>query len=160
MLTQEEARNLFEYRDGTLYWRVNRPHNKRAGKIAGTLNRDGRWSVSVNNKRYLCYRIIFLMHYGHIPEFIDHVNGDPKDNSIENLREATRNQNAHNAKMLRTNTSGVKGVHWHKRKNKWCASVTVNGVAVHVGYFKDIEKAAEAVQAAREKHHGEFARHN
>ena len=100
------------------------------------------------------------MHHGYMPEFVDHINGNPQDNRIVNLREATSSQNAHNQRLRSTNSSGVKGVCWYPRYGMWRGQIVVKGATVHVGYFKDISEAAEAVRVAREKHHGEFARHN
>ena len=49
---------------------------------------------------------------------IDHIDGNSKNNKIENLREATLSQNCQNQKIRNTNTSGTKGVWFHKQSNK------------------------------------------
>jgi len=63
--------------------------------------------------------LIFLYHHGYLPKFVDHIDGNKKNNRIENLREATKSQNAMNQKVSTRNTSGIKGVMWHKRDKKW-----------------------------------------
>jgi hypothetical protein len=159
-LTQALANELFEYSDGVLYWKVARCNNRiKAGDRAGRLSWQGYWETGINGKKYGNHRLIFLMKNGYLPSLIDHIDGNPKNNLIENLREATYEQNNHNAKLHIGNTSGVKGVHWHKRSKKWLARVGVSGRRTHVGYYSTIEEASKAVQEAREKLHGEFANH-
>ena len=158
MLTQEEALKLFEYKDGVLYNKVQR-HRAKAGDAVGSPMKKGHLRCHIKNELYLVHRIIYLMHHGYMPEFVDHINGNPQDNRIVNLREATSSQNAHNQRLRSTNSSGVKGVCWYPRYGMWRGQIVVKGATVHVGYFKDISEAAEAVRVAREKHHGEFTRH-
>jgi hypothetical protein len=57
------------------------------------------------------------------------------------------------------NTSGVKGVSWNRRDQKWQAKIVVNGRSRAVGTFIDLEAAKEAVRAARERAFGEYACH-
>ena len=64
-----------------------------------------------------------------------------------------------NAKKRSDNTSGIKGVSLDKRSGKWLARCTVAGKKNHIGLFKDINDAAEAVRLFRENNHGEFANH-
>ena len=159
MLTVEYVCSLFEYIDGDLYWRVNRGPSK-AGDKAGSKNNTGYLHVSIDSKLYKNHRIIWLMHNGSSPKFVDHIDGDPLNNKIENLRGATQSQNMMNLKTPRTNTSGIKGVSWYKPRRKWRVSVTVNGKQKSFGCFDDIELAELVAIEARNKYHGEFARHN
>lgn len=100
------------------------------------------------------------MHHGPIPEgmVIDHINGYPWDNRIENLRLASRAQNNANAVLSTRNTSGFKGVSRKSGKQKWVASLQVDGSDVHIGCFDTAEEAAKAYAEAAKKHFGEFAR--
>ena len=99
------------------------------------------------------------MHKGYLPKTIDHINGDKLDNRIENLRAATVGQNQHNRKTNANNTSGYKGVSWNKGCNKWLSQIKLEGKRIHLGYFDNLEEAAEVVRKAREELHGDFAHH-
>jgi hypothetical protein len=79
---------------------------------------------------------------------IDHINGNKLDNRRENLRIASRSLNMHNVPKRVTNTSGYKGVTWHKAANKWCAQIMINYKNHYLGLFENIE---EAVRARRKK---------
>lgn len=92
-------------------------------------------------------------------EYVDHINGNGLDNRRENLRLATKATNGANRGKPATNTSGYKGVSWHKRDETWQAFISVNGKRIHLGCFDTPELANEAVIKAREKYHGEFANH-
>lgn len=91
---------------------------------------------------------------------VDHRNGNSLDCRRSNLRDATVAENLRNRGMLRSNTSGVKGVTWSARAKKWKASLWAGGAEIHLGYFVSKDDAGAIVRAEREKLHGEFARHN
>ena len=99
------------------------------------------------------------MFNGYLPKFIDHIDCNPSNNKIENLREATFSQNQHNTKKRITNTSGVKNVHWYKPLKKWMVYIMINKKRKHLGYFNNIELAELVAQEARNKYHGKYARH-
>lgn len=87
----------------------------------------------------------------------DHINGNKLDNRRKNLRICTQAQNNANARMRRDNTSGVRGVVWHKRLEKWQAQITVNGKCLYLGMFVDMKDAIEARRKAARDIHGDFA---
>ena len=97
-----------------------------------------------------------------VPEgmFIDHINGDRWDNRRKNLRFATPKDNAHNHRLAKNSTSGYKGVYFEKRRNKYCAHITVNRKKMHLGYFSDPKTAAMAYDRAAVLYFGEFASPN
>ena len=148
----------FEYREGNLYWKVKRSRMK-IGDLAGAIDDKGYRVVSWNSKTYKVHRLIFIMFNGYLPKFIDHIDGNPANNRIENLRPATMRENLCNTRMRINNTSGVKGVSWHKPTNKWQVKLHIDGKATHIGLYDTVEQAKEIADATRLKHHGEFARY-
>ena len=157
-LSQDLLNELLEYRDGNLFWKVNRPHVKK-GELAGRLSDKGYWRITFCNRIYKAHRLIFLMHKGYLPVEIDHIDGNKLNNRIDNLREATRAQNIFNRGLMKTNTSGVKGVSWSKERNKWEVQMYVDGKKHNIGRFENLEVAKAMAIAFRQQHHGEFANH-
>jgi len=89
--------------------------------------------------------------------YVDHINGDGLDNRRANLRPATVAQNNMNRGFQRNSTTGFKGVNFYRRTGRWRASLGINGVTRHLGYFDSPEAAALAYDAAALAHYGEFA---
>lgn len=87
---------------------------------------------------------------------VDHINHDVKDNRKSNLRICTKPQNNWNAKTPTNNTSGVKGVHYNKRKNKWSASITVNNKVIFLGYYSNKEDATKVRKEAEKQYFEDF----
>ncbi len=87
----------------------------------------------------------------------DHINFETLDNRRSNLRVATASENGSNRRLLRGNTSGLKGVTWHKRDRKWQAAIGVGNGKKYLGYFDTAEQAHEAYCKAAAEVHGEFA---
>ena len=157
--TPETLKQLFEYKDGNLYWRESNGRAK-AGSLAGcSTNSDKYIRVRINNKLHLIHRVIFFMHHGYSPKEIDHIKCDRTDNRIENLREATGGQNQKNRGKQKNNTSGYKNVTWHKTQKKWQVGMHFNKKFKLIGRFDDLELADLVAQEARNKYHGEFVRH-
>lgn len=75
---------------------------------------------------------------------IDHKNRIKTDNRLANLREVTRSINAHNTKLFSTNTSGYKGVAFHKASKSWRASIRLENKDHYLGYFSTPEDAYSA----------------
>ena len=159
MITQELLNSLFEYKEGVLYWKVNRTANKIKGTKAGCLDGRGYLQTKINNVLYKNHRLIFLMHHGYLPKVIDHIDGNPLNNNFANLREASTSQNVMNAKLYCTNKSGIKNVCWNKKHKKWVVKLQINKKRIHFGMFEDIELAELVAHEARDKYHQNFARH-
>ena len=86
----------------------------------------------------------------------DHIDGDGLNNVRENLRGCTAAENQRNRGKQRNNTSGEKGVSWHKRDRKWHARIMLNGKSKHLGCFNNPQAAKEAYAKAARELHGEF----
>lgn len=83
---------------------------------------------------------------------IDHINHDKIDNHIENLRIVSHSDNLKNLSLRSDNKTGISGVCWHSKQNKWQASINVNGRMKYLGVFDCIEKATEARKIAEFEH--------
>ena len=155
MISQIELKSLFDYVNGKLVAKTN-SNKRKIGYTFCTVTKKGYLKGSVNGKQYREHRLIFLYHHGYMPLQVDHIDGNPANNLIENLRPATSAQNNQNRKA--TGASKIKGVVWHKQSKKWTASICVNRKSVHLGSFLFIEEAALVANKARQLAHGEFYR--
>ena len=79
---------------------------------------------------------------------VDHLNRDKLDNRRSNLRLADQSVNGLNKGKLSSNTSGHRGVYYHKHSGLWMAKVVLRGKQL-VKYFKT---KGEAVRAVRKLH--------
>ena len=157
---QQRLNELFEYKDGELFWKVDRGAVKCKGKKAGAVNQGYRIINSAAIGGYMpVHRVIWVMHNGDAPECLDHINGNKLDNRIENLRPATRSQNGFNITAMTTNNSGAKNVSWRGDTNKWRVTLMVSGNKMSFGHYDDLELAELVAHEARCKYHGEFANH-
>ena len=112
----EEVKEVWEYREGNLYWREN-PHPIRKfdlSKPAGCINSIGYRVINYKRVLYPAHRLIFAYHKGYFPKEVGHKNGIPSDNRIENLEDVTHSQNMMNQGCM--NVLGFK--HIYKQKNK------------------------------------------
>ncbi|MFG1461756.1 AP2 domain-containing protein [Xanthobacter sp. DSM 24535] len=91
---------------------------------------------------------------------VDHIDGNGLHNRRPNLRACTHAQNLRNRGLMRSNTSGYKGIYFDRCSGRWRAELRIDGRRKHVGYFDTAELAAAAYDAEALKLHGEFARTN
>lgn len=144
---------------GIFRWKV-KSCRMAIGSIAGYKRRDGYIQIVIKRNPYLAHRLAWIYEFGDLLDFdIDHINGIRCDNSISNLRKATRTQNNQNRKINKNSISGVKGVGWSSLKNKWVARCTVDGKRIYLGSFDDISSAENVVREFREKNHKSFFNH-
>jgi len=154
MITQEQVKQLFDYDENGYFVRKS---NK---KIAGSIDNKNYFRLTICQKSYQLHRVIWLWHYGELPtNDVDHIDGNPSNNKIENLRLATRSENLGNTKIQKNNTTGFKGVSFYKRTCKFQSRIQKNKKLVHLGFFDTPEEAHEAYKQAAIKHFGEFARY-
>jgi len=141
------------------FGRVRRKRDEYEPKITfdkGT----GYYRVYLNGKLYLLHR---LLAQAFIPNpegkpFVDHIDGNPLNNALSNLRWATATENQRNSKKRKDNTSDFRGVSFHKASGKWQAQIYVNGKNNHLGLYDTPEEAAAAYEKAARKEFGEFYR--
>jgi len=180
-ITPEICRQLLRYEPetGLFFWharpremfesdRIFRSWNtKWAGMAAlNTIRCDEKTGYAcfiggIFNRKHKAHRVAWAMSYGEWPDEIDHINGDALDNRINNLRSVTHHENCLNRRMPRDNQSGVFGVYWSKRHNRWLAKIKIPATRryKHLGLFDNIEAASSAVEAGKlmygyHKNHG------
>jgi len=160
--TIEELNRRFRYDavSGLLYIKNSTNPRTKVGEICGYRGPNGYLRVKINYKPFMVHRVIWAMVHGAWPkEMIDHINGARDDNRLENLRDATCSENLWNQGIAKNNKSGVKGVSWSAQNQKWKAVVKFKRKPNFIGYFNTLEDADAAIREAREKLHGQFARH-
>jgi len=160
--TQAELKAQYSYDSDTGQFTALRDEldgRWKAGRIAGTTS--GRNQIRLNGQMRRAHRLAWLYVYGEWPDQkyqIDHINGDPSDNRICNLRKATPAQNQANSRRPKNNTTGFKGVTFDKKSGVYRAKIMVNYKTVHLGGFSTAEKAHEAYVKAANEFYGPFAR--
>lgn len=154
--SQKKLQELFYYKDGELYWKERIYHNIDLSKPAGYIDNQRYRVIRIKGKLYQAHRLVWKYHYGKDPkEFIDHIDGNKSNNNMENLREATRQQNSYNRGPQKNNKLGIKGV--RKYGNKYRATIIINGKNKHLGMFNTIEEARLAREEAEKKLFKEFS---
>lgn len=135
--------DVFEYRDGEIYWKCKVSAKTVIGRIAGTITKHGYKKVQVNKKPQYNHRVIWEMHHGKVPEAmeIDHIDGDRSNNLIGNLRCVSRRDNCKNKRLLEKNTSGMHGVRFDEVKGKWVVRIGFGGRNLFFGYFDSKDEA-------------------
>lgn len=162
-LTAERLRERFTYDPATglfkRLFKTRREYKRKTQLSCGWVRDHGYITIMVDGNEYRAHRLAWLYVHGVWPkEDLDHINGDPADNRISNLREATDAQNLANMKTPVTNTSGYKGVQWHKAAQKWTATFKHNGETYYLGLFENKEDARRVYREQIVRVKGEFAR--
>jgi hypothetical protein len=159
-LTAERAREMLHYEPttGVFTWRRSlRGGGASVGKVAGTLRSDGYRQLQVDARVYAAHRVAWLYVHGTWPTAtIDHINGDPADNRISNLRDVPNAINCQNIRAPRSHSkSQVMGVRRTVRNkiNPWYASIVVDGRYVFLGCFQDAAVAGQAYLTAKRALH-------
>lgn len=157
MISQNELIELFIYSKGKLFWNKAKQSIK-LGQEAGCLDDKGYICVTIKGKNYKLHRLIFLYHHGYLPKFIDHIDTNIKNNNIENLRPATKSENACNRTKQKNNTSGIKGISWNKKLKKWRVQCNKDGKSFYLGVYSDINDAELTLLNFRVIIHGQYTR--
>lgn len=138
---------------GVLRWKVATSNAVKVGDVAGTPRKSGHRQIRVDNKIYLCHRVVWAMAHGEWPQGeIDHINGITGDNRLSNLRVVDRRTNAENKRRPQANNrTGFLGVRAHNRG--YAASIRTKGRFVWLGQFDTPEEASAAYIAAKRQIH-------
>ncbi len=153
-LTQTELKLAVEYspNTGDFTTLMNSKRLKRGSKV-GHHDKDGYIQVSVKGKRYRAHRLAVLYMKGYWPENeVDHLNRIRDDNRWMNLEEKGHQCNIRNAKVKSTSKTGISGVSWCVKLDKWRSHIVIDNRQKHLGYFKDFVKAVVARWQAEKKY--------
>lgn len=156
MITQQELYTHFSYNPLTgLFTRKVASRGHAVGEIAGTPMLHGHILIGYKKQKHLAHRLAWYYVNGSWPQNqIDHINGDPSDNRIINLRESTQAENTQNRREASTRSkSGLLGVHWCDRAKKWIAKIMLNKATKYLGSFDNKEEAFDAYLQAKRKLH-------
>ena len=151
MITQSELKEILFYDEVTGYFAR---YLKSIGvwRVVGVKDADY-LQICINHKLYLAHRLAWLYVHGVWPENqIDHIDHNPKNNKIENLREATPQGNQKNRSMNKNNTSGATGVYLDKVSSKLYVQIMINGKNKCLGRFDNLEDAIIARKNAEIKY--------
>ena len=134
--------------------------NERLYKLVKTnqINKYGHQSITIKSVSYPLHRVLMLMQTGNLPEQIDHIDGNPSNNKIQNLRPCNYLQNMANRKINANSTTGVKNVR-RIYNGKYVVTIQINKKKIYLGSFWDLELADLVAREARLKFYGEYARH-
>ena len=168
----ETLQKLIRYEDGKLVWnevsvedqielgvakrersaltRNTKYANKEAGHLFKTSSGTEAIQVRILGKSYYAHRVVYKLLKNEEPELIDHINGNPTDNRIENLRSVDNQTNSRNCKLFNTNTSGHVGVSWNRSNNKWVSYIWKDGRKIILGYYTNIDEAIRARKEAQQ----------
>nr|DAE53860.1 MAG TPA: endonuclease [Caudoviricetes sp.] len=126
-------------------------------RIRCLIANNGYIFVSWRGKKYAAHRLAWFYYHGKWPkEDIDHINGNPSDNSIRNLREATRAQNSHNRRLGKNNTSGLRCVAKNRVNGKYSVRIWRFGQCFSLGEYADKVEAAKVANDFLRKTDEEF----
>lgn len=161
---REVVQALLDYdpATGVFIWKLrldSRRWNTRwAGKSAGSFvcNKQ-RLCIPIGKIRFVAARLAWLHARNElVPDEIDHIDGDPLNNRLANLRAASHSQNLANSTLRKDSSLGIKGITRHRKK--YVAQIQHNGIRVRIGNFNTIEEAAKAYRKLAIRLFGEFAR--
>lgn len=115
--------------------------------------KNGYLVTRVNGRLYRVHQLIWFMTHGVWPEQIDHIDGNPLNNRLENLRACNAAENAQNRVLASNNRSGCPGVSYHIRKRKWEAKIGVDNRYINLGYYAHKSDAMCAYILAKRLYH-------
>lgn len=141
----------YEPDTGHFYWKRSEGKKIRVGERAGHVSRiDER--ISLHGKKYRASHLAIRLTTGEWPPHqVDHINGDPLDNRLVNLRAATQHQNMQNIRRHSRNRLGLLGV--SRARDLFRARIAVDGKDVELGRYRTAEEAHEAYKEAKRKLH-------
>lgn len=153
----------YDVETGHFYWKkIHYSKVRHLGKPAGTFKGEYIFIKVPGFTQLGAHRLAWIYVHGSIPDGmeIDHIDANPANNALANLRPATSRQQKQNKRVQSNNRSGLKGAYYHAchKGKKWRSQIRVGKKLHFLGYFHTPEEAHEAYCAAATLHFGEFAR--
>lgn len=158
-ITQTELKELLTYNTdtGLFTWNALTNPRMRSNGVAGYTRSNGYVLLKLKGRQHLAHRLAWLYVHGHFPDgLLDHIDRDPSNNRIANLRIATSVQNGGNRAINRTNTSGYRGVSYNTAARKFYAFMNTDNKNTYLGSFDTPEAASAVIEARRNELYGEF----
>lgn len=119
-----------------------------------TMMPNGYFTTHINGKSVFLHRAVMKARKGYE---VDHINHNKADCRRSNLRVCTRFENARNRPLQSNNSSGYKGVSWHKKNEMWRARIKSHGKMIELGYYRSAQEAYQKYCEAAKEIHGEYA---
>ena len=150
-LLKELLHIKFDYVNGELVYKQSSNGIKK-GRIAGSIDSRGYKRIYVAGCSYLAHRLIYLYHKGSIPAMIDHIDKNPLNNKIENLRETNHSLNAYNSEVRSNSKCKVKNVYHNELRNLYQVVMVINGRKESFGYYKELKMAKHIAEFIHSKY--------
>ena len=125
-------------KSGIFIWAATGRGVKKNHRAGGIKDAKGYRQIKYRGVKYLEHRLAWFFYYKEWPAGqIDHIDQNPANNRIENLRAVSNQENHRNMKVPKDNTSGAIGVSWNKKAAKWKSFIGVSGVTLYLGLYLD-----------------------
>ena len=158
MIDLETARKTLSYdaETGEVRWKLRIGTRSKIGALVGSAH-DGYLRVKIYGRLYMLHRLVWFIHTGEWPKYeIDHINGNRRDNRIDNLRDVPKRINQQNQHKARaSSTTGLLGVSKCRHRDGFLAQIRVNRKTKHLGFFATEAQAHAAYLAAKSVWHKE-----
>jgi len=149
-MTKERLEELFEYdkSTGNFIRKCTTSSNAKKHTIAGYKTKEGYIKISIDGKKYLAHRLVWLYVYGYMPKQIDHIDHNRANNTICNLRDTTQKENCKNSSLRKDNTTGISGVYFDKKRKLFKVQISKGNKDLFFGRYKSFKEAVKVRNSA------------
>lgn len=162
-MTQEYLKSILEWDNDSLKFRrkISRGRFKAGTELTFSKDKQGRCQTKIDGVAWKRAHLVWLYYTGenmkviNADEFntkntmvIDHINQNPNDDRIENLRKITKAENCRNRTLAKNNKYGAQGVHYRKSSDRWIAEIRYNYYNIYLGSYVTKDEAVAARQGA------------
>jgi hypothetical protein len=154
-LTAQHLRELLHYdpSTGIFTWLVKPNRRIQIGSRVGCTIDGGYLRTRIDGHLYRLHRLAWLYVNGQWPEYdIDHIDGNPANNAITNLRDVSRSVNLQNRReAMGHNKTGILGV--SAKGTRWRARIKLPDGRQQTSHHATVEEAQAAYVASKREHH-------